>query len=137
MDKPIRIYLYTALIFGIIGLVDSTAAQVLQLPALYFTILSVLLFLFFIVNIAALVLFFNKKLPGLFLILPVYHIIIFLFFLTISWLIKVEIVLKMSITIGILTSLFETIFSIYLLNRLNKWLHLFQSFYSQQIQAIC
>ena len=120
MNKILKIYLYTALVFGIIGLVDSTMAQVLQLPLLYFTILSILLFFFCLANIAAVVFFFNKKLPRLFLILPVYHIIAFLFFLSLSWLIKIDILLKASITLGILTSLFETVFSLYLLSRLKQ-----------------
>jgi len=120
MSKLLEIYLYTALLFGIIGLIDSIIAPLFQLPIIYFNILSTLLFIFFIFNIIALVLFFNKKLAKKFLILPTYHLLMFILSLTLSWLVGSNILFSLSIIIGIFTSLFETVFSIYLLTNLNK-----------------
>ena len=118
--KLLRIYIYTALLLGIIGFIDSIIAPLFQMPNAYFDILSTLLFIFFIFNIITLVIFFNKKLPKKFLILPTYHLLIFITFLAFNWLINADVLFDMSIIIGTLTSLFETVFSIYLLAHLKK-----------------
>ena len=118
--KLLKIYLYTALLFGIIGFIDSIIAPLFKLPNIYFDILSALLFLFLIFNILALVVFFNKKLPKKFLVLPVYHLLIFITFLVFNWLISADALFDISIIAGTLASLFETVFSIYLLTNLNK-----------------
>lgn len=126
----LRVYLYSVVFIGLIGLADALLTFFAISPLLYVRIVSLLLFLFFFFNIFSLAVFRRHPLPKIVYVLPIYHIVSYIFFLSLglylvitginpSWLSFALIGLQL------VSSLFELSFSMYLLKKFD---------YSYQIQ---
>ena len=119
--KFLRFYLVAALLFGSLGLFDSLFTLTATPPLPYVNILSILLAVFFLLNIAAFFTFWHQRLEKITLVLPAYHILSFLLFALLSiFLIRDSLPEAVWINFpiaGILLSLFEMIFSVSLLRR--------------------
>jgi hypothetical protein len=117
----LQIYLWITLFFGFLGLLDNTL-NFFNLNHIFSTFVVIVAFSFFIFNIVALIIFFRSPLKKIYFVLPIYHLLTYIFFvglgiyllvsnLTLGW-----ITLTLIIT-GIITSIFEIVFSIYLLKK--------------------
>jgi len=119
----LKVYLFIALILGIIGFID-TLLNIFDFKVdIYLFIISMISLLFFFFNIIAIPIFHRYQEEKIAYVLPLYHLISYLVFLILgivlislglaaaSWLGIVTII------IGFLTSFFEIGFSAYLLKR--------------------
>ena len=117
-----KIYLIIALAFGVIGLSDSLLSLFQISSTIYEIVVGILAFLFFFFNIFALVHIMQDKLEKITWILPLYHLLSAILFtfvgiiLSLKGLLTNGVLLSFGI-IGILTSVFEVLFSLYLLKR--------------------
>lgn len=118
----LKIYLIFVLIFGIIGFIDNFFVVFGFTNNTYSFIILTLTFIFFFFNIVSISIFHYHRLEKINYVLPIYHIISYLFFFSISIILTIyEIFYNwMWLTfmiIGIFAALFEMGFSIYLLKR--------------------
>ena len=120
--KFLRIYLIIALAFGVIGISDSLLSLLKFSSTIYTIIVGLLAFLFFFFNIFAWVHITQAKLEKITWVLPIYHLLtavlftIFGIIFSLAGLLTTGIIVLLGI-IGILTSIFEVLFSFYLLKR--------------------
>lgn len=119
----IKAYLIIALIFGVVGLID-TSLTFLKLDSLiYASIMGMIVILFFLFNLLSLFLLIRYQAEGIYFILPIYHLLLYSALFALSFLVSiVESLANFSwsvfIAIGYLTALFEISFSLYLLKRI-------------------
>lgn len=125
MDKiywRLKIYLIVVFIFGILGLIDSFISVTTPTSSIYFIILTLVSFLFFFFNIFSLIHFIHDHLEKITWVLPIYHLIRWIIFLFLGLILNTfnlmagNVLLIFSI-IGILTSLFEILSSIYIFKK--------------------
>ncbi|MFH1682732.1 MAG: hypothetical protein ABIA37_02960 [Candidatus Woesearchaeota archaeon] len=116
------IYLWIALVFGIIGLLDGLTSLFGFNLVLYEAIISILALLFFFFNIFAWAHFIQDRLEKITWVLPIYHLVgyvtFFIIGLVLSWkgMLSGGVTSSLSI-ISMLTSSFEILFSLYLLKK--------------------
>ena len=115
-----KTYFIIALIFGLLGLVDILLSFLHKEPVWYASTISILLFFFFFFNILAIALFHHHHMENIAFVLPVYHLVSYVIFLGIGlWLSTQETLLSWIdptlLTVGVITSSFEILFSFYLL----------------------
>ena len=120
----LHIYLYAVLTIALLGLTDATLHFLKMTPFLYARIVPLLLFLFFFFNIFTLAIFRRHNLQRIVYVLPLYHIISYILFLSLGLYLTITgynpVWLSFAL-IGIQTasSLFELGFSMYLLIKSN------------------
>ena len=120
--KFLRIYLIITLAFGVIGISDSLLSLMKTSSTSYTLIVGFLAILFFFFNIFALVHIMQEKLEKITWVLPLYHLLTAVLittlgvFLSLKGLLTANVIFSLGI-IGILTSGFEVLFSLYLLKR--------------------
>ena len=118
-------YLYIALLFGILGLTDTILSVLLSSTnQIYAYIIGAAAFLFFFFNLAAIVIFKYSRAERIAYILPVYHLISYLFFFMVGLVLLLagqtpEWLRLFLIILGIIASIFEIGFSFYLLKKLD------------------
>ena len=120
--KFLRIYLILTLVFGVIGLSDSILSLLKISSLTYSIILGTLSFVFFFFNIFALVHIMQEKLEKITWVLPTYHILTTILFTILGIILSLagllnQIAIFLLIIIGLLSSIFEIGFSVYLLKR--------------------
>ena len=120
--KFLRIYLILTLVFGVIGLSDSILSLLKISSLTYSIILGTLAFVFFFFNIFALVHIMQEKLEKITWVLPTYHILTTILFTILGIILSLagllnQIAIFLLIIIGLLSSIFEIGFSVYLLKR--------------------
>ena len=118
----LRVYLLSVVIIGLIGLADALLTFLKIAPALYVRIVSLLLFLFFFFNVFSLAAFRRHQLPKIVYVLPIYHLVSYIVFLSLALYLTIIAVIPswLSYTLiglQLISSLFELSFSIYLLTR--------------------
>ena len=118
----LRAYLYAVIIIALLGLTDAALHLLKITPILYARIAPLVLFLFFFFNLFSIAIFRRRQLKRIVYLLPVYHLVSYIFFLSIglglaitgyttTWLSFAL------ISIQAASSLFELGFSIYLLRK--------------------
>lgn len=118
----LRTYLIIVLAFGVIGISDSLLSLFNTSSIIYGVIVGILAFLFFFFNLFALVHLIQEKLEKITWILPVYHLLSAIIFtilgvlLSLKGLLTNNLIFSLGI-MGILTSSFEILFSLFLLKR--------------------
>lgn len=118
----LQVYLILALLIGIVAFADNILHLFNLTPKIYPTITSVLFFLFFLVSITAIPLFVHHQVGGVVYILPIYYLIVYLFFSLLGLVLsffpalasRVELIL---IIAGFLTAIFQIVFAVYLLEK--------------------
>jgi len=121
-EKFLRIYLIIAFGFGFIGLADSLLSLFGFSSIIYGLMVGILAFLFFFFNIFAWVHFMHEKLEKITWVLPIYHIGSYVLFFILGIVLAVIGLLNGGVltflsVLGMLTSGFEILFSLYLLKR--------------------
>lgn len=121
-DKFLFIYLIVVLGFGGMGLIDSSLRLLGFSLEAYAPIILALSGLFFFFNIFGLVHFMQEKLEKITWVLPIYHILSFVLFFLLGVVLGVMGLMKEGVVVilgwlGILTSVFEIGFGLYLLKR--------------------
>ena len=117
-------YLYAVMAIALLGLTDATLRLLKMTPMLYARIVPLVLFLFFFFNIFTLAIFRRHNLQRIVYVLPLYHIISYILFLSLGLYLTITgynpVWLSFAL-IGIQTasSLFELGFSMYLLIKSN------------------
>jgi len=120
-----RTYLYSVIIIGLIGLADAVLTFLrIHLP-LYARLVSLLLFLFFFFNIFSMAVFRKTGLPRVAYILPLYYVISYVLFLSLGIYLAITAIIPswLSLTligIQLASSLFEIVFSLYLLTKFSS-----------------
>ena len=116
----LKTYLIAALAYGLLGLIDS-GFVIFRFQSTAFTrVLFSISFLFFFLSIAAIAFFGHHRVQRIAYVLPIYHLVSYLFFIVLGFILaSMETFQKWVwlslLIIGILTSLFEIIFSVYLM----------------------
>ena len=118
----LRVYLVLALLIGILAFADNILRLFKFTPKIYVAITSVLFFFFFFISIIAIPLFVHHHVGGMVYVLPIYYLITYLFFfllgLALSFLPTIAGKANLFLIIaGFLTSIFQIVFSIYLLEK--------------------
>jgi len=120
----LRFYLVTALLIGAINLSDSLLALININSSIFSLVLMILSFLFFFFNILSITIFHHQKVARIAYFLPVYYIASYVIFFILSSILIFRtvqpIVWNILIGVGIATSLFEMIFSTYLLRKFSR-----------------
>ena len=117
------VYLYLALTFGIIGLVDNIFTFLDFMPQMYVLAVLAATVFFFIFNIITIPIFMHQRVPRVAFVLPVYHVLSFIVFfgagvaLFVFELTGEKLWVWGMIGLGFIASLFEIIFSLYLLRK--------------------
>lgn len=115
-------YLLIALVFGVIGLLNSLSSLFGFSTLIYEAAVSVLALVFFFFNIFAWAHFIQDRLERITWVLPIYHlagyVAFFIIGLVLSWkgMLATWTVFSLNLA-GMLTSTFEILFSFYLLKR--------------------
>ena len=122
--KFLKVYLISALTLGIFGLLDIILALLNLTNAIYLSLMAVIFFLWFVINIIALTIFIHNRLSKITYVLPTYYILTFIGLTAFSILMSISTILPMIqnvVTMLLLVgSLFEIGFSVYLLRSFNK-----------------
>ena len=118
----LKFYLVIALLMGFLGLLDNVFAVVNFTLLLYRYSVVTILFLFFFFNVSALAVFRHHRVEHIAYVLPIYHLLSYLLFIGVGAVIIFIETTPEFLTIGIilagfLSSLFEILFSGYLLYR--------------------
>ncbi len=118
----LRVYLILALVIGIVAFADNILRLFKLTPKIYVAITSVLFFLFFIISIIAIPLFVHHHAGGVVYILPIYYLVVYLFFsllgLVLSFLPVLASRAELILTIaGFLTAIFQIVFAVYVLEK--------------------
>lgn len=121
----LKFYLIVALIFGFLSLSDNLLTTLKIDLNIYNLTLLIMGFFFFFFNIAAIPLFHHHHVERIAYVLPIYHIVTYLIFLGLGlYLALLENVdgwiWTSLLVIGFITSIFEMVFSAYLLKRMFK-----------------
>lgn len=121
LQKFLRTYLIIAILYALLGVLDSILQLTKYVTPMYTSLLSFLTFLFFLFNIVALVVLYKSYQEKITLALPVYHLALFLLFFlfglaTASLAIKENLFFGMAI-FGLISSLAELGFSYYLMKK--------------------
>ncbi|MBS3072326.1 hypothetical protein J4477_00650 [Candidatus Pacearchaeota archaeon] len=136
MEKSSRFfktYFILVIFYAIIGILDSLFLSGMketfgQISILWMVFVSLFEFAIFILSIIALVVFIKNKLPKVTLIMPIYHLITAVLILIYGFAwgilsavqgnpIAGQLIPPGMIAIGVISSLFELIFSIYILSK--------------------
>ncbi|MFP4403155.1 MAG: hypothetical protein ACLFPJ_02280 [Candidatus Woesearchaeota archaeon] len=132
-NKFFKIYFILVLVYAIIGLLDSFVFSGMketfgQISTIWMIIGSLFGLIKFILSIIALIIFIKKKFSKITLVIPIYHLVatVLLFIYGFAWgilsavqgnSINEQLIPPGMIAIGIISSLFELIFSIYILSK--------------------
>ena len=121
-EKFLGIYLMIVFGFGLLGLADSLLSLFGFSSAVYGVIVLILGVLFFFFNIFSLVQFMQERMEKITWVLPVYHMISYVLFFGLGVVLAVmgalvNWVFILLAVVGMLTSGFEILFSLYLLRR--------------------
>lgn len=120
----LKVYFYTSLLFGLLGLIDILLTVLLTTtPLVYAYVVSALTFLFFFFNITALIVFRHQRQQGIFYVLPVYHLISYIVFLLLGTALIImgiypEWLQAVLAAVSIAAAFFEIGFSFYLLRKM-------------------
>lgn len=122
LQKFLRTYLIIAIFYALLGVLDSILQLTKYVTPFYTGLLSFMTFLFFLFNIIALVVLYKSIQERITLVLPVYHLALFLFFflfgiVTASLAIKENLFFGIAL-FGLISSLAELGFSYYLMKKL-------------------
>jgi len=120
----LKTYLVVSLIFGMVDLADNILTFLKFNDSWYAVAISIFFFLFFFFNILSLIIFRYHRVPRIAYVLPFYYLVSYVLFILIAlsltlltvlppWLVPATVVL------GVITSLFEMGFSIYLLQKID------------------
>lgn len=128
-----KFYYILVIIYAIIGLLDSlvfsgTKETFGQISILWQVIVMIFVFAIFVLSIIALFIFIKNKFAKITLVIPIYYLVstVLLFFYGIIWgvvsavqgdLINEQLIPPGLLVIGIISSLFELIFSVYVLSK--------------------
>lgn len=120
----LRAYLIIALLMGFLGLLDNIFALVNVTPALYQDIVVTILFLFFFFNLYSIIIFRRHKVERIAYVLPIYHLLSYALFVSFGITVifvaaTPEWLATALIGLGFASSLFEIVFSAYLLTKLD------------------
>jgi hypothetical protein len=118
----LKIYLYIALLFGIISLVDNFLVIFEVNNNVYVMLLMFITHAFFFFNIVTIPLFHYFRVKKIAYILPLYHLLTYILFFSVGFLLTiVGIILSgtwiILVGISILSSIFEIAVAIYLLRK--------------------
>ncbi len=121
LQKFLRTYLIIAILYALLGVLDSILQLIKYVTPMYTGLLSFMTFLFFLFNIVALVVLYKSNQERITLVLPVYHLALFLFFflfgiVTASLAIKENLFFGIAI-FGLISSLAELGFGYYVLRK--------------------
>ncbi len=118
----VRWYVLAALLFGILGFIDTIIAYFSTGAISYFYIASLLFLFFFLANIFFLFYFIHNRLAKIFYVLPAYHIAAYIILSVAGAIVIFKEFSHPSISItfsliALITSIFEIFFSLYLLKK--------------------
>ena len=132
-SKFFKPYYLLVIVYAIIGLLDSLVFSGMketfgQVSILWKVIVGIYAFAIFVLSIIALVLFIKNKLAKIILVIPIYHLVsaVLILFYGIIWgvvsavqgnPINEQLIPPGLIAMGVVSSLFELIFSIYVLSK--------------------
>ena len=132
-SKFFKPYYLLVIVYAIIGLLDSLVFSGMketfgQVSILWTVLVGIYAFAIFVLSIIALVLFIKNKLAKITIVIPIYHLVsaVLIFFYGIIWgvvsavqgnPINEQLIPPGLIVIGVVSSLFELIFSIYVLSK--------------------
>ena len=121
----LRIYLFSVLFIGLIGLADAGLTFFRISSPLYVRIVTFLLFLFFFFNIFSIAIFRKYPLPRIVFVLPIYHISSYILFLSLGLFLTIKNVIPPCLSYALIgmqvvSALFEMSFSIYLLTKFDS-----------------
>lgn len=122
LQKFLRTYLIIVIIYALLGVLDSILQFAQYSTPIYTALLSVITLLFFLFNMIALAVFFKTKQERITLVLPLYHLALYVIFFiigiaTASLATKESLFFGMSI-FGLITSIAELSFGYYLIKKL-------------------
>ncbi|GEM_PF-6562063 len=120
----LKTYLIISLFFGTIDLIDNFLTFLKISYPWYTLLLSIFFFLFFFFNIFFLIIFRQHRVLRIAYLLPIYYLISYAFFFVAAlFLSQLEVLpswlVPATIIFGVVTSIFEMGFSIYLLQKIN------------------
>ncbi|MAF99103.1 MAG: hypothetical protein CMH61_00680 [Nanoarchaeota archaeon] len=117
----LKAYLITAVIMGILGLVDSLLFLFGFASSAFTNLLTLIVLFFFIFNIIALRNFVKTHLPHITRVLPIYHIVSYIIFMIVGIYTAHQLhrntLFMYSAGVGLVSSVFEIVFSLYLMKR--------------------
>ncbi len=132
-SKFFKIYFILVIIYAIIGLLDSLVFSGMketmgQISILWQVIVMIVVFAIFVLSIIALVIFIKNKFAKITLVIPIYYLVttVLIFLYGMIWgvvlavqgdLINEQPISPVLLVIGIISSLFELIFSVYILSK--------------------
>ena len=119
----LRIYLFIALLFGLLNLTDHLLQAFQMQNTAYVQVLLLVSILFFFFNILAISIFSHHRVPGIAHILPLFHLLAFLFFFFVRitmqlWELLSSKIALILLLVGFAAATFEIVFSIYLMVKL-------------------
>ena len=118
----LHFYLYCTLIISLLGLTDALLTFWKITPLLYVRIVTLVLFLFVFFNILSIALFRRQNLERIVFVLPIYHIASYVLFLSLGLYLAFKTIIPLWLSfvligLQVVSSLFESGFSIYLLKK--------------------
>jgi hypothetical protein len=118
----LKVYLYIALLFGIISLIDNFLVIFDVINNIYVMLLMFITHVFFFFNIITIPLFHYFRVNKIAYILPLYHMLTYILFFSVGFLLTMSgIILSgtwlILVIISILSSIFEIGIAIYLLKK--------------------
>ncbi len=118
----LKFYLYIAMFFGIISLIDNFLVIFDVINNIYVMLLMFITHTFFFLNIITIPLFYYFRINKIAYILPIYHLLTYILFFSVGFFLNTAgIVLQgtwmILIGISILSSIFEISIAIYLLKK--------------------
>jgi len=121
-EKFLGIYLWIALLFGIIGIVDGILNFTELSLRIYSLVMGLLVFVFFFFNLFSWVHFMHDKLEKITWVLPTYHLVSYILFFVLGIFMGLkglltENSLNYFVVISIVTSVLEISWCVYLLKR--------------------
>ncbi len=119
--KFLRVYLFVALWFSVIGVIDSLLNFLLETTTGYQVITGLVTIAFFVYSIIMIPTFIYQKLEGFSLVLPSYHILSFIILtgLGLFFAVSQRPGFTLFLSLGLALSILEIVFTAYLLRRYN------------------
>ncbi len=125
MERNLRFlhtYLYIVLFIGLIGLADALLTFLKITSPIYVKIVTLVLFLFFFINIFSIAVFRRHRLEKIVCLLPIYHITSYILFLSLGLYLTIIAIIPLWLSVALISlqiasSIFELSFSIYLLKK--------------------
>ncbi len=125
MERNLRFlhtYLYIVLFIGLVGLADALLTFLKITFPIYVKIVTLVLFLFFFINIFSIAVFRRHRLEKIVYIIPIYHITSYVLFLSLGLYLTILVIIPPWLSVAliclqIVSSIFELSFSIYLLKK--------------------